>query len=82
MFVVGGLGEQKVIGEDSCASGSQQFVPLVVLIVLDGELRLDELGQRLLVCHELGVLQRWVRGFEGLDLEILGFGASHIFNLF
>lgn len=51
MFVVGGLREEQVIREDSCAARSKQFVPLVVLIVLDGELGLNELGECLLVGH-------------------------------
>ena len=44
VFVVGGLREEKVIREHSCTSSSKQLVPLVVLVVLDGELGLDELG--------------------------------------
>ena len=51
MFVVGGLREQQIIRDDFCAAGPEQFVPLVVLIVLDGELGLEELGECLLVGH-------------------------------
>ena len=51
MFVVVGFWEEEVIGVDSGAACSQQFDPLIVLVVLDGEPGLDELGEGLLVGH-------------------------------
>jgi hypothetical protein len=77
VFVVRVIGEEEMLRLQFGGACLEEFVPVIVLLVLGLEPGLDELAAVVLVGEELGVAEVGVLGDEGLLLDVLGFASSH-----